>query len=152
MFNNKSIFLILFLLFTLVGNAQNPLFNKHNQKKSTNDTVVKDKESSIVKSEGNNTFNMPPVFQKIFAKITILQSKLNKKFSALGNKINEEGSFSTVLLILLIAFIYGVIHAIGPGHGKFVVFSYFLSDDADIKKGVLLGSMIGFSLSWYRRC
>jgi High-affinity nickel-transport protein len=47
-----------------------------------------------------------------------------------------------LLIGLLLAFAYGVVHALGPGHGKVVVVSYFLSRDAQIMRGFLMGLQI----------
>jgi ABC-type nickel/cobalt efflux system permease component RcnA len=41
-----------------------------------------------------------------------------------------------------LAFLYGVVHALGPGHGKLVVVSYFLSREAQIGRGLLMGLQI----------
>ena len=43
-----------------------------------------------------------------------------------------------------LAFLYGVIHAAGPGHGKLVVVSYFLAERARIGRGLLMGAEIAF--------
>lgn len=39
----------------------------------------------------------------------------------------ENGDTIALFTLLLVSFIYGVIHALGPGHGKALAFSYFLS-------------------------
>jgi nickel/cobalt exporter len=55
----------------------------------------------------------------------------------------RDGETSAPLLIgMLLAFVYGVLHALGPGHGKVVVVSYFLSRDAQIMRGLLMGLQI----------
>ena len=41
-----------------------------------------------------------------------------------------------------LAFLYGVLHALGPGHGKLVVVSYFLSREARVGRGLLMGLQI----------
>jgi ABC-type nickel/cobalt efflux system permease component RcnA len=48
----------------------------------------------------------------------------------------------TFALALLFAFGYGVIHAAGPGHGKSVVASHFLSRDASLASGFRLSLWI----------
>ncbi|MGH6778701.1 MAG: nickel/cobalt transporter [Bradyrhizobium sp.] len=40
--------------------------------------------------------------------------------------------------LLLLSFLYGVVHAIGPGHGKAVVSSYVLATRQTLRSGVLL--------------
>jgi nickel/cobalt exporter len=43
---------------------------------------------------------------------------------------------------LLLAFLYGAVHAAGPGHGKLVVVGYFLSREARIGRGLAIGAQI----------
>jgi nickel/cobalt exporter len=58
-------------------------------------------------------------------------------------KAIRDGQTSTPLLIgMLLAFAYGVVHALGPGHGKVVVASYFLGRDAQIGRGLMMGLQI----------
>ena len=52
-----------------------------------------------------------------------------------------ETPFALVVGIWL-AFLYGVIHAAGPGHGKAVVVGYFLTRQARIGRGLLMGLQI----------
>jgi nickel/cobalt exporter len=55
----------------------------------------------------------------------------------------REGQTSLPLLIGAgLAFLYGVVHALGPGHGKLVIVSYFLSREAQIGRGFLMGLQI----------
>lgn len=54
----------------------------------------------------------------------------------------EHGSRAALILVLGLAFIYGVLHAIGPGHGKSVVASYFVAHHARWTSGILMGSLI----------
>lgn len=50
----------------------------------------------------------------------------------------DGGSLVAGAWLCLIAFVYGVLHAAGPGHGKLVVSSYFLANRAAWRRGVLL--------------
>jgi nickel/cobalt exporter len=38
----------------------------------------------------------------------------------------------------LLSFLYGIFHAAGPGHGKVVISSYVLANEAQVRRGVLL--------------
>lgn len=46
-------------------------------------------------------------------------------------------------VLCLIAFLYGLLHALGPGHGKIFVTGYFVSQKGNIRKGIFSGFCIG---------
>lgn len=86
-----------------------------------------------------------PVFvHKFINRISTFQQKLNNKIADLTREIKENNSQRSIFIIVLISLIYGMIHALGPGHGKTITFSYFLSNRADVKKGIVVGVLIGF--------
>ena len=72
----------------------------------------------------------------------MLQYQLNSYISTTIRSLNDDNSLSTSFLILGIAFLYGLIHAAGPGHGKALVAFYFTANKADYKKAFKMGYMI----------
>ncbi|MDQ1325640.1 MAG: nickel/cobalt transporter (NicO) family protein, partial [Campylobacterota bacterium] len=54
------------------------------------------------------------------------QKELNTQAASYFRTLDEQGLYGS-LIIIAIAFIYGIIHAAGLGHGKAVIASYFLS-------------------------
>ena len=98
------------------------------------------------KSPPKRVVSIPyPVFiQKMLRKIAPLQHRLNKALVAFTREIKETRSKKSLSIVIVIAFIYGVIHALGPGHGKTITWSYFLSKQAHIKKGIIVGNAIAF--------
>ena len=55
----------------------------------------------------------------------------------------RDGSSSYALIVGIgFAFAYGVIHTLGPGHGKMIVASYFVGRDAQILRGLWMGLQI----------
>jgi ABC-type nickel/cobalt efflux system permease component RcnA len=55
----------------------------------------------------------------------------------------RDGTSSYALLVGIgFAFAYGVIHTLGPGHGKMIVASYFVGRDAQILRGLWMGLQI----------
>jgi len=57
-------------------------------------------------------------------------------------EIEMEGSIPSYLWLLIFSFIYGMIHAIGPGHGKSLVSAYFLSNNRSVMKAFSVASLI----------
>lgn len=47
-------------------------------------------------------------------------------------------------ILALISFLYGILHAVGPGHGKFVISSYALATERTVRRGILLSFMAAF--------
>jgi ABC-type nickel/cobalt efflux system permease component RcnA len=72
------------------------------------------------------------------------QQQLNQKIAALIREARERRSIQPLLSLIAIAFIYGVLHAAGPGHGKAVATSYLLSRGRKLSGGILLGNSIAF--------
>lgn len=61
---------------------------------------------------------------------------------ALLEEIEVTGSILSYLWLLIFSFIYGMIHAIGPGHGKSLVAAYFLSNNRSVMKAFSIASLI----------
>jgi nickel/cobalt transporter (NicO) family protein len=72
-----------------------------------------------------------------------LQADLSRRMTGQLQEMRDAdgadgGSLVAGAWLCLIAFVYGVLHAAGPGHGKLVVSSYFLANRAAWRRGVLL--------------
>lgn len=130
----KSLLLLLLLLivfsifFTKAVYAQNPLLRKSNE----------NQEERVKKNP------YPSFVQKFIVGLSKFQKTLNEKLSELARNVKETKNIAVFFWLICIAFLYGIIHALGPGHGKFVALSYFLSEKAEVKKGILVGSAIGY--------
>ena len=72
------------------------------------------------------------------------QKMLRSSIADSGKSIGSDGGMKAVLWILLISFLYGIIHSLGPGHNKVVVFSYFLTQKPKIRDGILMGNITAF--------
>lgn len=73
------------------------------------------------------------------------QQKLRRNLTMLVTEIRDSGYSSAVFLLIGFSFLYGFIHALGPGHGKVIVMSYMLSEKrSTLLKGVMMGFVIAF--------
>lgn len=61
----------------------------------------------------------------------------------LVKQIEKDGSIVAYFFLLAFSLIYGVIHALGPGHGKSLVAAYFLGNNRSVVKAFGIASMIG---------
>lgn len=73
---------------------------------------------------------------------SFLQESMSK-IKGLFSSIKDEKNPMSYLLLLLFAFVYGVVHAMGPGHGKTLVASYFLANERSYTKALSISLAIG---------
>ncbi len=78
----------------------------------------------------------------IYFKLAMIQKSLRSKLSDKMKEVKRTGSFLPILPLIFFAFIYGVIHAAGPGHGKALAASFLVSRGRRIRDGFFIGGFI----------
>jgi ABC-type nickel/cobalt efflux system permease component RcnA len=74
-----------------------------------------------------------------------LQHTLNRRMTGLGRDIAGGRRPGALLLLALVCLVYGVVHALGPGHGKTVSFSCCLTERRSVLRGMLFGVFVAFA-------
>ena len=69
------------------------------------------------------------------------QREMTNAMTAAVRQLKDGDVFASGLVLALISFLYGVLHAVGPGHGKFVISSYALANERTVRRGILLSFM-----------
>ena len=82
------------------------------------------------------------LFERASDLLVDFQRRANAEVSFHMNAMERGDDLAAFLLALAVAFAYGAIHALGPGHGKFVVVSYFLGREARVMRGVVMAVQI----------
>ncbi|MCU9840094.1 DUF3299 domain-containing protein [Ruegeria sp. WL0004] len=80
-----------------------------------------------------------PVDGNLFARAQIW---INNLFTSAMRSIEDGRSLGAAGFALMVAFLYGALHTLGPGHGKAVVVSYFIGEGGSLRRGILMGSRI----------
>lgn len=75
-----------------------------------------------------------------------MQFRLNREVTMRLRDLGDDAGIGTLWALLVVGFSYGVVHTLGPGHGKAVVVAYFL----DGKKrgwvdGILAGAWVSIT-------
>ncbi len=71
-----------------------------------------------------------------------VQRNLNNSLAGLTQSLKGSRSLGGLLFVVLISLAYGMFHAAGPGHGKTIVSSYFLANEARLRHSVVIGYLI----------
>ena len=74
--------------------------------------------------------------------IKAFQRRANAEIATYMKAIERGDDLGAFFLGLAIAFAYGIFHAFGPGHGKFIIVSYFLGREARVARGVVMAIQV----------
>ena len=76
------------------------------------------------------------------AKSTAAQRTLQRSLAEMMTEVNESGNMKNFWILLGISFVFGILHAIGPGHRKAVLVAYFIGEKSIPLKGILTGFLL----------
>lgn len=82
------------------------------------------------------------IYNNFIQQLTLSQYKINSFIATTIREVNDDNSFSGSFLVLCIAFLYGLVHAAGPGHGKALVAFYFTTNKNSYSQAFNLGYLI----------
>lgn len=72
-----------------------------------------------------------------FVHIALWQKAFNQLISENLHQI-QQNALSAGTTLLVASFLYGVLHALGPGHGKFIIASYLATHKSQLKQSTIL--------------
>jgi ABC-type nickel/cobalt efflux system permease component RcnA len=76
---------------------------------------------------------------KTHPKLVQTQRNIYRKMMKNIRSYKKDRSWNVLMLLIGIAFLYGILHALGPGHGKLFTGSYLLGNNAGYRTGMMLG-------------
>ncbi|MFZ2467675.1 MAG: nickel/cobalt transporter [Parvibaculum sedimenti] len=74
-----------------------------------------------------------------------VQQRYYRSLASALREVSNEHSLAAAWTLVSLSFVYGIFHAVGPGHGKVIVTSYLLADEREVKRGVLIAFMSSFT-------
>lgn len=120
----------------------NPLFSSKKENKDTSEVNKQENtETNQITGTDKPKFQIS-VLNRFIRKNAELQRKIKDRFSDMANSYTESGSIKVLLLIFLFSFFYGILHSLGPGHGKVFIFSYILTEKPKIGKAIFISYLI----------
>lgn len=86
----------------------------------------------------------PAFLHPLMQKVATVQAAIKQQMVRLAKEIRQKPFAGAFWGFMLLSFAYGVVHALGPGHGKIYTCSYFLSRPGTLKKVLIFGNLTMF--------
>jgi len=66
------------------------------------------------------------------------QQSLQRDLATGVKSLKGEHAVAGAFMLAALSFIYGVVHAVGPGHGKTIISSYVVANEETVRRGVII--------------
>ena len=131
--------------FSLEFNLFNHIaFTKITDKTATQPSAKESLELSVkprvhVEKNDETPKELPPSMSWLQIRLSHMQQNIQETITLL----KEQGTLRAYALFLGISFLYGLLHAAGPGHGKALVSSYLFASKHRYTKALSMAALIG---------
>jgi nickel/cobalt transporter (NicO) family protein len=82
-------------------------------------------------------FQAPGPLGRVFAWVFDKQQSLQRTL-AMSVKSLKTDPLGGAITLAVLSFVYGVLHAVGPGHGKTIISSYVIANEETVRRGVII--------------
>jgi ABC-type nickel/cobalt efflux system permease component RcnA len=86
----------------------------------------------------NATQQSPGAFSGIFGWVLRTQQSLQRDLATGVKSLKGDHAVTGAVMLAALSFIYGVVHAVGPGHGKTIISSYVVANEETVRRGVII--------------
>jgi ABC-type nickel/cobalt efflux system permease component RcnA len=83
-------------------------------------------------------FQAPGPLGRLFAWVFDKQQTLQRSLAAGVKSLKTDNPLGGAITLALLSFVYGVLHAVGPGHGKTIISSYVVANEETVRRGVII--------------
>jgi ABC-type nickel/cobalt efflux system permease component RcnA len=66
------------------------------------------------------------------------QQSLQRTLATSVKSLKTDNPIGGAITLAVLSFIYGVLHAVGPGHGKTIISSYVVANEETVRRGVII--------------
>jgi nickel/cobalt exporter len=87
---------------------------------------------------------LPALKESFAAALLWVQAQQKVFHETLGTELRtvaETHSLAATLSIVMVGFLYGIFHAVGPGHGKMIVTGYLLAGRHTLRRGIVVSGL-----------
>ena len=74
----------------------------------------------------------------VFSWVVDTQQSIQRQLAAGVKSLKTDNAVAGAMTLAALSFIYGVVHAVGPGHGKTIISSYVVANEETVRRGVII--------------
>ncbi len=63
---------------------------------------------------------------------------MQRELAGAVKRLKEGNTLGALLFLAGLSFVYGIVHAAGPGHGKAIISSYVVANEETVRRGILV--------------
>jgi ABC-type nickel/cobalt efflux system permease component RcnA len=77
-------------------------------------------------------------FGKVLSWVADTQQDMQRKLATTVKRLKSGNAIGAALALAGFSFLYGIVHAVGPGHGKAIISSYVIANEQTARRGVMI--------------
>lgn len=77
-------------------------------------------------------------FGGVLGWVVTTQQSLQRDLASGVKSLKGDNAAAGAAMLIALSFLYGVVHAIGPGHGKAIISSYVVANEETVRRGVII--------------
>jgi nickel/cobalt transporter (NicO) family protein len=74
----------------------------------------------------------------LFSWVVDTQQTLQRQLADSVKRLKTDNAMAGAVTLAALSFLYGVVHAVGPGHGKTIISSYVVANEETVRRGVII--------------
>jgi nickel/cobalt exporter len=85
-----------------------------------------------------SSFQSRGLLGSIYAWVVDKQQTMQRTLAMSVKDLKSANPMAGALTLAALSFLYGILHAVGPGHGKTIISSYVVANEETVRRGVLI--------------
>jgi ABC-type nickel/cobalt efflux system permease component RcnA len=77
-------------------------------------------------------------FGSLLSWVADKQQSMQQELATSVKRLKSGNALAATLTLAGLSFLYGVVHAVGPGHGKAIISSYVVANEETVRRGVII--------------
>ncbi|MGH7185297.1 MAG: hypothetical protein ACREIB_03330, partial [Pseudomonadota bacterium] len=77
-------------------------------------------------------------FGALLSWVAATQQSMQRELATSVKRLKSGNAIAAALALAGLSFRYGIVHAVGPGHGKAIISSYVVANEETVRRGVMI--------------